>query len=91
MENELGSDSLKRILQFESTLADDEKVEAAVFHYTEFAKAEIFRGLDWKSKIYYQTIFHWDKWAAGSGLFVSAGGLYAAAKKISEDQMCKHS
>jgi hypothetical protein len=65
VEKEMSTDVLKRVLAFEDTSRDVERAESCIFHYCQWAKHEIYKGLSVKNKIYYNTIFHWDKWVAG--------------------------
>ncbi len=51
-----------------------------MFHYHLWAKGEVYEGLSISNKLYYHTIFHWEKWLADFNL---GGGLYKLAKVIS--------
>ena len=81
VEVEMTANSLKNILSSSYSDVDVVNANAALFHYHEYAKIQIYYGLSPVNKAYYHTIFHWDKWAAGgTGIFAGLGGLYKVAK-----------
>jgi hypothetical protein len=80
VEKEMTSESLTRVLNANEDARDEIKAERAIYHYHSWAKDEVYKGLSTSKKLYYHTLFHWEKWVAG---FTVGGGLYKLAKDIS--------
>lgn len=81
IEKDMGTDSLSKIINGTHEQRDVENANSALFHYWSWTKQEVRKGLNTQNLIYYHTMFHWEKWAAGTTIFGAAGGLYKALKK----------
>lgn len=85
IENEITPASLCAVLSGAAPQKDIEAAESAIFHYASWMKTELYEGLNWTGKLYYNSAFHWDKFVAGFTLFGgSIGGMYKIAKNLSK-------
>lgn len=81
IEKEMTSESLAKVIDCCENERDAKNADRAIFHYHTWTKNEVYKGLSFKKKVYYHTVFHWGKWVAG---FTLGGGLYKFAKAISD-------
>ena len=79
-ENEVTPSALVAIIQGKESPSDEKLADRAVYHYRTWLKENLCNALDWKSRLYYNTVFHWDKFAFGVGL--AGGSMYKMAKEI---------
>ena len=87
IEKELGTKVLENIILFKTSEEDVARAESCIFHYCQWAKSEIYRGLTIQNKIYFNTLFQWDKWAAGFTIFGGGlGGLYKYTKRLASSR-----
>lgn len=88
VENVITTASLESILNFSMDPRDAEKADIVTAHYASWADSEIYKGLNFWNKVYYQTYFRWDKWASGIAIFSgSVGGIFKVYRRLAKKQV----
>lgn len=83
VEKELKSENLVQVLQFSTDPMVLKQADIAVAHYNKWAGDEIYKGLSFAGKVYYQTYFRWDKWASGIAMFGgTVGGMFKVYRRL---------
>ena len=83
IEDALSTKTLKDVLSFSHDQKDAKKTDIHVAHFASWTDREVYKGLTFWNKVYYQTYFRWDKWASGVTLFAgTVGGIYKVYKRL---------